>query len=796
MRFPGKSAGKMWLEVCVRECKAMHAEAGKSRPVCRKIVSRRQMRVAAGMLLAGLMLTLTGSEGAAAAAGPVSEDTAQSQVQGMETTAPVLSGLKELILPDSGEYTLTFTVETRQELRKAAVFRIEASGIVILCDRLELSGGGEETEISTAKEGILTGENTMQEESAQSSSESTEGEFAQSEWGSTEESSVQAETENTEYSAVPNDTEREESESGECGIGSASLRFVSCADGLYTFALTVREEGCYRIAVQDTAGRTAAGVIRVQAAQTAADSEGETGGETVPDGSKDESGGETVPDGSEDETGGETLPDGSEDESGGETVPGDSEECEGKESSIPDSSEGSGYSQEDVPDSTEGSKSADAEGSDSMGTAKSGETDLETAGEKSDSLLFAKQTVYTAGETGTQEDTSCSAESFQAAQTASLNTETQTSSLEDEGPQIQILDVENCSANSGMVRPRILVTDENLDTDSVTIELSGAHSGKVEVQGEWIEGEGRVEIWLEDFAYEQSADDVYELCVSARDVDGNCTRESILFSVNRFGSVYTFDEATEALAGENGSYYMTGEQDIVIFETNTDTLEEVQITLNVNGTVSVLSEGTDYDVSESGSDFTWKQYCYTIDRSCFSREGVYVLTLCSKDRASNLSDNNSEGHILCFAVDKTAPSVIVTGVEDGALYRGWKREITVDTEDNLALETVTITLNGEETVIAADEIEDGIAVISAGRAKNWQTLVVTAADAAGNTVQTEEISFCVRLAGQVFWTGTADTDAGGQMGVFSGSAGAWFLRGVCALFQYFRKKVVSFCTMC
>ena len=62
----------------------------------------------------------------------------------------------------------------------------------------------------------------------------------------------------------------------------------------------------------------------------------------------------------------------------------------------------------------------------------------------------------------------------------------------------------------------------------------------------------------------QDADDLYTVKAEAFDLAGNISETNVTFSVNRFGSVYQLDEATERLAGGRGTYYTKESQDIVI----------------------------------------------------------------------------------------------------------------------------------------------------------------------------------------------------------------------------------------
>lgn len=338
-------------------------------------------------------------------------------------------------------------------------------------------------------------------------------------------------------------------------------------------------------------------------------------------------------------------------------------------------------------------------------------------------------------------------------------------------PELTLFGIGDCSANRGEVCPGIRFTDANYDPAGYEIVLTGYRNGETETKGSRTELENGAEFRLEDFAYVQEKDDLYTLKAAAVDLAGNRTEQSILFSVNRFGSVYTFDRKTEELVGENGRFYTNQEQDIVIMETNVDTLEFHEITCSRDGTLWTLEEGKDYTVRESGSALTWKQYTYRIEKECFLEEGTYLLTIYSEDRAKNASDTGSKGKTIEFAVDRTVPDVLISGVEDGGQYRESIKEVTVDAADNIRLSEVRVNLNGEETIYSAGELAKGGGRIRLRiTGENYrQKLMVTAWDAAGNMTQTETVCFLVtpNLLVQFFMNRTACYAAAGVLAALS-----------------------------
>lgn len=349
-------------------------------------------------------------------------------------------------------------------------------------------------------------------------------------------------------------------------------------------------------------------------------------------------------------------------------------------------------------------------------------------------------------------------------------------------PQLEILKVLDHSANRGVVAPMIRCQDANFDSEGVHLALEGYHNGRQKILEERTTLEDGVQIQLEDFSYTPQFDDLYVLRVIASDLAGNKQEKSITFSVNRFGSVYTFDSITEQLAGENGRYYTNQEPDIIVTETNVDTLEFQEITCNQNGKIHTMTEGVDYLLEEHNLETGWKQYVYTIGRHNFTEEGSYLLTFYSEDRAENTSDNQSKGKKIAFAIDKTSPSIVLSGIEENGQYQENNREILLDVQDNLLLQKVIVTLNETEYHYDAVELskQDGRIRIVAGKGANWQTLCVTAFDAAGNQSSIDKIRFLVTsdLAVQFFRNPAMAGCFFGGVGIII-SLGAW----ICTIFQ-------------
>lgn len=314
-------------------------------------------------------------------------------------------------------------------------------------------------------------------------------------------------------------------------------------------------------------------------------------------------------------------------------------------------------------------------------------------------------------------------------------------------PELEITDVEDKSANNDAVAPKVEATDVNYDAKGVTMTLTGANNGNVEV-GKIVSAiQNGQSMKFNDFARTEEMDDLYKLQAKAVDKAGNETQKEIMFSVNRYGSVFILDNDTKdwLKTGDEGYTYIREEKEVGIREINVDAIESRSITVNRDGDLASLKENTDFTVKNSGSDAQWREAHYVIAKNNFEEEGNYTVILNTQDKAQNSMNNTSvkkanKNLPIEFAVDKTAPTVVVSGVEDDAQYRAAERAMIVDAKDNLALTKVSISIDGEKTVYDGEELlkDNGVIETAVASANRWQNIEITAEDAAGNVLGQSE----------------------------------------------------------
>jgi hypothetical protein len=199
-----------------------------------------------------------------------------------------------------------------------------------------------------------------------------------------------------------------------------------------------------------------------------------------------------------------------------------------------------------------------------------------------------------------------------------------------------------------------------------------------------------------------------------------------------------------------------------------------------------LSQGSDYTVEAAGGGGSWSQYTYRIAKNVFAADGTYIVSAYSEDTAGNINENTAEGKNaeITFGVDATNPSIILTNLEANSSYNETSHEAVVNVSDNLVLEDVAITLNGE--AVEASVNNDNY-TFQIPESNEKQVVTVTAQDAAGNQVTEEVAGILVSTNAFVRFINNTAAVAGTIAGVVAaggagtyvaihGGIGAWHFR--------------------
>lgn len=314
--------------------------------------------------------------------------------------------------------------------------------------------------------------------------------------------------------------------------------------------------------------------------------------------------------------------------------------------------------------------------------------------------------------------------------------DTESFTVDQTKPTVEITNIEDHSANNGEVAPVVTLNDINFDSSKTVLHLTGANKGEVDTTGMYTSASTNKGQTITFHNFGENMDDIYTLTAETTDRAGNEYSTSKIFSVNRDGSTYMYDTYTEELI-KNG--YTNDPKDLVVSEINVDTLTFQELTVSENGTQKTLEQDKDYKVSESGSDVSWKEYKYTVSASNFENEGNYNVSIYSEDRATNVTTNTSKSKDILFAVDKTSPVISLANIEDGGRYKVESQKFTANVDDNMALDKVEYYVDGElKQSFDANEVaaNSGTLELSVDSSSKFQEVSVKAYDKANNEATT------------------------------------------------------------
>lgn len=313
-----------------------------------------------------------------------------------------------------------------------------------------------------------------------------------------------------------------------------------------------------------------------------------------------------------------------------------------------------------------------------------------------------------------------------------------------------VLTVEDVNMNGSTIHPSLMAEVKEADGSLRVVDMSSLGQVSTVVAGK-------------NYIYTVSnleRDAIYSLECVAADMAGNETAELLVsgsaeeslatlqFSVNRDGSTYSLSEATRAL---NGSF-SNEPVDVEIREINPNALNNIKLTLFKNDKTIELQEGSDYTIDFKGGDGSWYQYDYTIYRKNFEDDGIYRVAVYSEDGAGNVSQNTLDVKDveISFGIDKTAPNLIITNLEDNETYPVENLTVIMQATDNMKLDSVKVQLDGEEHARwEQEEIEAKSAALEdftfdiAGDKTKAHTVEVVLTDLAGNRTVREVGQFYV-----------------------------------------------------
>lgn len=240
--------------------------------------------------------------------------------------------------------------------------------------------------------------------------------------------------------------------------------------------------------------------------------------------------------------------------------------------------------------------------------------------------------------------------------------------------------------------------DKNiLDTD-VRVSLSTIDNENTDITNQISlnqdENTGKIRLNT-SFPREKKWDGTYKVSAQIRDKAGNEEQQELRFTLNRFGSTFSYGEYLNQIISEAYIYKFL-DQDLVINEVNpTKVLEEktkVLITRDGKPVSEVKCQ------VESVNQNSWWKNTYVLSKDNFVGDGLYKVMLVTEDMVSNIGElNPKDNKEIQFMVDNTAPDI---------QRISWKREdnkikLNCILFDTFGIREIRVYKNGEliDTVI-------------------------------------------------------------------------------------------------
>lgn len=287
-------------------------------------------------------------------------------------------------------------------------------------------------------------------------------------------------------------------------------------------------------------------------------------------------------------------------------------------------------------------------------------------------------------------------------------------------PEFDAAKVKEHYAYDGEIAPAIIYTDHSFNASNYSYKLT-RHAYDFEKMEQVTEVvkyadnnvvnknsatglDSGARVDYDNFPNQEIADGIYTLYAEYTDLANNHAENSITFSVNRFGSVFLLGsvETTDLVERE----YTSEAPDVYIREISAIQHKGNSVSLSYNSSSKTLTD-SNYKVTSPNTVGKWYEYMYDVFKNNFNNEGEYTVTVTSeysiggKEKDVTNRTANTDGKVerncpVSFVVDKTVPTVSISGVEDGMFYSEAEKTLQiVCTDDNIDYDSLVVTLDGQ-----------------------------------------------------------------------------------------------------
>lgn len=275
-----------------------------------------------------------------------------------------------------------------------------------------------------------------------------------------------------------------------------------------------------------------------------------------------------------------------------------------------------------------------------------------------------------------------------------------------------------------IVRTIINVNDVNYGNVNVSLTRTARNSTDEGIENLISIPNGNGTFTSENFPDEITNDGIYHLTVVLTDLAGNSNTAEETFTVNRYGSVYVFNDVLNSAITNNYNQSLSG--NVVITEYNASPISDEIIQVTRDSAPVSLDANVNSNTGDSIGESGWYENVYTIPQSVFAADGIYNIYVSSEDGSNNTpemtkeniynSQNELAGKDASFIIDATKPQIVnvysddVELSGDQVIANAESLTINYEISDNIAIDTITIYKGAKDTnpeIIKMDEVISG-----------------------------------------------------------------------------------------
>lgn len=346
-------------------------------------------------------------------------------------------------------------------------------------------------------------------------------------------------------------------------------------------------------------------------------------------------------------------------------------------------------------------------------------------------------------------------------------------------PNIQISNVQDHQAYADEIAPVVTINDANMSPET-TCQVNNLGITKANpFQTSPATSDAQYTYSYSSPERIPDNDGVFRVNVNAVDMAGNSSQQTLVWSVNRFGSTYVIDPETEKMM--DGYVNNKTKQDVKVTEINPSGLESSHVDETKGGFTSTLEEGKDYSATSSGGGDSWFERNYNISKDHFTEDNRYSLFFISKDTAGhdneNTMDNKNQERDakvnVRFMLDNAAPSVYYNDLSE-AIYGEASHDASVVFEDNSnEFTNAQVTIDGEDQYIDGKDLKNGNYKVDMKLQDSAtpHNITVAATDKAGNVMEKSSKTVVVSTNPLVQWFYNTPLFVGSLIGIAVIAAG-------------------------